>query len=571
MANLPDTNGFSDIPEAARIPKKGGRLRLSVVWIIPIVAAVIGGWIAVQKYLSQGPTITISFGTAEGLEAGTTKIKYNGVDIGTVSAITLSEDRQSVIVTAKMARESQSMLVEDTQFWVVRARISGGSVSGLTTLLSGSYIGIDVGKSKEKRRAFIGLAVPPVVTGNTPGRFFLLKADTLGSLDYGTPLFFRRIQVGQVVAYDLDPDGRGITAKAFVHAPYDQYVTTGTRFWQASGIDASLSANGVSVHTESLVSILIGGIAFETPAIGPVLPPADPNAVFKLFDNHDEAMKPPQGDPHIYVLVFRQSVRGLVPGAPVEVSGINIGEVVAIGMDFDLKTYGVSIPVTVKIYRELASSRVGKDAQELSNLSPKVLVDKLVELGFRAQLRTGNYLTGALFIAFDLFPNAPKATVDWSREPVELPTVPGELQGIEQSLTNIVQKLDKLPLEAIGNDLRKSLVALHQTLTDTSKLVKRVDVDLAPEAKAMLAEARRTLEAAERTFSSTNKVVLGPNAPVQQELRDALQGVSEAARAIKDLMDYLERNPGALLGGKRTTPPPTPEVSPAKNGGKQTR
>ena len=571
MANLPDTNGFSDIPEAARIPKKGGRLRLSVVWIIPIVAAVIGGWIAVQKYLSQGPTITISFGTAEGLEAGTTKIKYNGVDIGTVSAITLSEDRQSVIVTAKMARESQSMLVEDTQFWVVRARISGGSVSGLTTLLSGSYIGIDVGKSKEKRRAFIGLAVPPVVTGNTPGRFFLLKADTLGSLDYGTPLFFRRIQVGQVVAYDLDPDGRGITAKAFVHAPYDQYVTTGTRFWHASGIDASLSANGVSVHTESLVSILIGGIAFETPAIGPVLPPAEPNAVFTLFDNRDEAMKLPEGEPHFYVLVFKQSVRGLVPGAPVEISGINIGEVVSIGMDFDLKTYGVTIPVTVKIYRDLAIRRLGKGDPGVSNLDPRALVGKLVELGFRAQLRTGNYLTGALFISFDFFPNAPKATVDWSQDPVELPTVPGELEGIEQSLRSIVEKLDKLPLEAIGNDVRKTLVALHQTLTDTGKLVKHVDADLTPGAKAVLAEARRTLEAAERTVSSTNNVFLGPNAPVQQELRDALQGVVEAARAIRDLMEYLERNPGALLRGKQATSPPTPEVSPAKNGGKQTR
>ncbi len=568
MANLPDTNGFPDIPEAARSSPKRGRLRLSVVWIIPIVAAVIGGWIAVQKYLSQGPTITISFGTAEGLESGTTKIKSNGVDIGTVSTVRLSEDRRSVIVTAKMAPESQGMLVEDTQFYVVRARISGGTVSGLSTLLSGSYIGIDVGKSKQKRRAFIGLAVPPVVTGNVPGRFFLLKADNLGSLDYGTPLFFRRIQVGQVVAYELDQDGRSITVKVFINAPYDQYVTTATRFWQASGIDVSLTANGVSIHTESLVSILIGGIAFETPATSSVPTPAEPNAVFTLFDNWGNAMKLPQGEPHTYVLVFRQSVRGLVPGAPVEISGIHIGEVVSVGMDFDLKTYGVSIPVTVKVYRHLVSEKLTKGGPDALPTDSKAMIDKLVELGFRAQLRTGNYLTGALFIAFDLFPNAPKATIDWSQEPVELPTVPGELQGIEQSLTNIVQKLDKLPLEAIANDLRKSLVALHQTLTDASKLVKRVDADLAPEAKAALAEARRTLEAAERTFSSTNKVILGPNAPVQQELRDALQGVSEAARAIKDLMDYLERNPGALLGGKRSTPPPTPQVSPAKNGGK---
>ncbi len=463
------------------------------------------------------------------------------------------------------------MLVEDTQFWVVRARISGGTVSGLGTLLSGSYIGIDPGKSKEKRRAFIGLKVPPMVTGNIPGQFFLLRADTRGSLDYGTPLFFRRIQVGEVVAYNLDPDGRSITANVFVQAPYDQYVTAGTRFWQASGIDASLSASGVSVRTESLVSILIGGIAFETPVDGLVLPPAAPNTMFKLFDTREEAMKPPRGEPHIYQLVFRQSVRGLVVGAPVEISGIPIGEVVSIGMNFDLKTYGVSIPVTVKIYRELAATRLDKSEVGALSLDPRAVLDKLVELGFRAQLRTGNYLTGALFIAFERFPNAPGAKVDWSQQPPQIPTVPGDLEGIEQSLKNIVQKLDKLPLEDIGKDVRKALVTLNQTLTDVGKLVKRIDADVAPEAKGALVGARRALEAAERALSSADKTFLGTNAPVQQELRDALQEISSAARALRVLVDYLERNPDALLRGKKATSVPTSEAYPAKNGGKQTR
>ena len=247
MPDIPDKNGLSEIPEATTIPKK--RRGPSVVWIIPIVAAIIGGWIAVQKILSEGPTITISFRTAEGLEAGKTKIKYNGVDVGTVSAVSLSPDRQRVIATANMETDSRDMLVEDTQFWVVRPRISGGTVSGLGTLLSGSYIGMEVGKSTEKRHAFTGLVAPPVVTGDVPGRFFVLKGEDLSSLDYGTPLFFRRIEVGQVVAYELDKDGRSITAKVFVHAPYDQYVNPATRFWQASGIDVSLAANGISVHT----------------------------------------------------------------------------------------------------------------------------------------------------------------------------------------------------------------------------------------------------------------------------------------------------------------------------------
>jgi paraquat-inducible protein B len=569
MLDIPDKNELSSIPEATSVPRR--RLHPSVVWIIPIVAAIIGGWIAVQKILSQGPTITISFRSAEGLEAGTTKIKYNGVDIGTVSAVTLSKDHKGIIATAKMAADSKDMLVEDTRFWVVRPRISGGSVSGLGTLLSGSYIGMDVGKSKERGHAFTGLAVPPVVTGDAPGRFFVLKAENLGSLDYGTPLFFRRIQVGQVVAYELDKDGRSITAKVFVNAPYDQYVTPETRFWQASGIDVSLTASGISVHTESLVSIMVGGIAFETPAHRPVLPPAESNAVFTLFNDRAEALKPPMGTPHLYVLVFRQSVRGLVPGAPVEISGINIGEVVSIGMDFDLRTSGVSIPVTVKVYPDLASERLEKGTLGAAPTDHRHMLDRLVDLGFRAQLRTGNYLTGALFIAFDLFPNAAKTNIDWSQQPPRLPTVPGELQGIEQSLTNIVQKIEKLPLEAIGNDLRKAILTLTQMLADADKTVKRFNTDLVPETKSALTEARRTLEAAERTLSSADKVFLGPNAPVQQEFRDALQELISAARALRVLADYLERNPDAIIRGKKAAPIPAHETHSGKNGGKQTR
>jgi paraquat-inducible protein B len=357
----------------------------------------------------------------------------------------------------------------------------------------------------------------------------------------------------------------------YIHAPYDQYVNADTRFWQASGIDVSLTANGINVRTESVVSILIGGIAFETPSSAPVLPPAEPHTLFTLFSDRTEAMKPPMGTPHTYVVVFKQSVRGLVPGAPVEISGINIGEVVSIGMNFDSNTFGVSIPVTLKVYPELVTSRFVKGDPNPSPEDRKHLLDKLIELGFRAQLRTGNYLTGALYVAFDLFPNAPTAKVDWSQQPPRIPTVPGELEGIEQSLKNIVQKLEKLPLEAIGKDVRKTLVTLNQTLTDADKMVKRLNADVVPETKNALVEVRRALETVERTFSSADKVFLGTNAPVQQELRDALQELTGAARALRVLADYLERHPETLIRGKKTAPVPTPEAYPGKNGGKQTR
>jgi paraquat-inducible protein B len=216
---------------------------------IPIVAAVVGAWVAVTRVLSEGPDIKIVMKSAEGLEAGKTKIHYNGVDIGTVTKIDLSEDHQHVIMTAQMAPKTEAFLVEDTKFWVVRPRISGANVTGLGTLISGAYIGVEIGSSKESKRDFTALEIPPVITGEVPGRFFILKTPDLGSLDTGTPIYFRRLQVGQVASYKLDKDGKNLTVKVFVQTPYDQYVNSDTRFWHASGIDLSLSATGLTVQT----------------------------------------------------------------------------------------------------------------------------------------------------------------------------------------------------------------------------------------------------------------------------------------------------------------------------------
>src|SRR5712692_4961355 len=258
------------VPESRALPKK--RTRFSLVWFIPIVAALVGAWVAVTRVLSEGPKITIVMKSAEGLEAGKTKVHYNGVDIGTVTTIELSKDHQHVTMTAQMAPKTEAFLVEDTKFWVVRPRISGANITGLGTLISGAYIGVEIGSSKEDRREFVALETPPVITGDIPGRFFILKTPDLGSLDTGTPIFFRRLQVGQVASYKLDGDGQFFTLRVFVKAPYDQYVNPNTRFWQASGIDVDLSASGLQVRTQSVLSILIGGVAFETPAEGPVLP-----------------------------------------------------------------------------------------------------------------------------------------------------------------------------------------------------------------------------------------------------------------------------------------------------------
>lgn len=507
------------VPDARTVSRQ--RRRISPVWIVPLVAALVGAWVAATRILGQGPTIEIVFDTAEGLEAGKTKIHYNGVDVGTVETIRLSDDHQTVVTQAKMAPKTETFLVEDTQFWVVRPRISGANVTGLGTLISGSYIGMEIGKSKVAQRKFVALGTPPVVSGDVPGRFFDLKTPTLGSLDRGTPIYFRRLQVGEVASYVLDDDGEALSIKAFVNAPYDQYVNGNTRFWHASGIDLSLTASGLSVQTQSLLSILIGGIAFETPAADPVLPPADENTRFTLFTDRSEAFKLPPRDPQHFLLVFDQSMRGLEPGAPVEFRGIPVGEVVSMTAHIDARTFEFSAPVVI----DLDALRLGV---QLDDLPPgadlavlrRKLLDNLIARGVRAQMRSGNLLTGAQYVSFDFFPDAPPATIDWSATPVRLPTIPGDLEAIEAKVTGIIKKLDQVPFKEIGQDLRKTIAELDRTLVS----------------------ARKTIDSADG--------LIQPGSVLGAELGSTLDEVKRAARGLRVLADYLERHPEALIRGK---------------------
>ena len=338
---------------------------------------------------------------------------------------------------------------------MVRPRVSGANVSGLGTLISGAYIGMAIGKSESSKRAFIALATPPVVSADVPGRYFMLKTADLGSLDEGTPIYFRRIKVGEVASYALDGDGNALSVKVFVNAPYDQFVTPNTRFWNASGIDLSLSAAGLSVQSQSVLSILIGGIAFETPVDGAAMPPADPNTMFKLFRDREVAFKLPSRDPQTYVLVFKQSVRGLTTGAPVEFRGIPIGEVVGVNAHLDVNTFDFVVPVTIRLdFERLGAEGQALEARDDVATLRRKLVDSLISRGVRGQLRPGSLLTGALYVALDFFPDAPPTTIDWSQSPVELPTMPGEVAAIEASVVNIIKKLDQLPFDKIGRDLR---------------------------------------------------------------------------------------------------------------------
>jgi paraquat-inducible protein B len=298
----------------------------------------------------------------------------------------------------------------------------------------------------------------------------------------------------------------------------------------------TLDTAGVTLNTESVVSILIGGLAFQSPPETNGKPEAAAQSQFELFHDRAEAMKRHDNIVDTYVMNFKESVRGLTVGAPVDFRGIVVGEVAAIYTRFDPVTKEFSIPVEVRIFPERFTSRYEKGGKggRISE-DRKALSDFLVERGLRAQLRTASLLTGQLYVALDFFPGAPKAMVDWSKSPPELPTVPGNLQGLQDSITRLVANLNKIPFEGIGKDLRK-------TLHDADGLLQTLDTEVAPEAHSTLAAARATLD-------SANKA-LQPDSALRQSTVDTMRELSRTAASFRALADYLERHPEALIRGK---------------------
>lgn len=530
----------------------------SLVWLIPIIAAIIGITLMVKIVVDRGPMITISFRSGEGLEAGKTKVKYKEVDIGEVRTITLSKDRSRVLVTVQLSKDADSFTAVDTHFWVVRPRLGASGVSGLGTLLSGAYIGADAGISEETTKEFTGLEVQPTVTRDASGKQFKLHADDLGSLDVGSPIFYRRIKVGQVSAYDLDADGKGVTLRIFIDAPYDKFVGVNTRFWHASGLDIQADSSGFKLNTQSLVSVVLGGLAFQSIDDDPGTQ-AKENTTFLLAQNQRKAFQPPDGNSVTAVLHFNQSLRGLAPGATVDFRGVVLGEVKSVGIEYDSVRREFDMPVVIEIYPARLGSKYAK-AQAQSPYTQQQRIQFMVSRGLRAQLRTGNLLTGQLYIALDFFPKATKVALQDSAT-VEVPTIPNGLDELQTQISTIATNLSKVPFDQIAKDLQKSLATLNKTLTSAEKLTQTLNQDVAPEVTAAMKDVRKTLDNANRTLSNVDQTLsnadrtLSDDAPLQQDLRQTLQDLSRAAASIKVLTDYLEQHPESLIRGKKLDNP----------------
>jgi paraquat-inducible protein B len=512
------------------------RRPLSLIWLVPLVAALIGGWLLYKTVTEIGPTVTITFRNAEGLEPGKTKIKFKDVEIGQVEEIRLSKDLSQVIVTARLVKEAEDYLREDTQFWVVRARVATNEVSGLSTLFSGAYIGVNPGTGTSSVRAFKGLEGVPVIMKGVPGRKFVLKTESLGSLSIGSPVYFRQIRVGQVLSYEFAPEGDSLLIHIFVEAPHDDQVRRNSRFWNASGIDISLGLGGAQLHTESLMTVLAGGIAFATPSGSLAGEAAAEGESFLLHENQQHSLQKIYTRKMPLLIVFEQSVRGLVVGAPVLLRGLPVGRVLEVNLDFDQKSQTLKIPVLIEI-----------ETERIRLLNPKgaefrQVLEQLVDLGLRAQLKTCNLVTGQAIIDLDLHPGAAARKLGREGETLVLPTLETAHSDLVGSLGSLAAKLDQIPYAQLSGELRQSLQEFRTTLAQTRQLLASVDQQLVPSAGATLKEAQKALEQLQQTLDAEG--------PLSRETTQAMSELARAARSMRQLTDYLEQHPEAVLRGR---------------------
>ena len=552
------SEGDSGMKHVERAPEAQVQTKrsFSIIWVVPIIALLIGGWLTFKAMSEKGPEITITFETADGLVAGKTTVKFKDVDVGKVTKLELNDDASGVVATVEMTNNASSYLTDKTQFWVVRATVAAGEISGLGTLLSGAYIGCNPSTEGKKQTHYKGLEKPPILTADLPGRHFVLKSKELGSLDLGSPIYYRGIKVGQVVDYDFDETAEAVLFKVFIRDPFHKKVTDNTRFWNASGVDFTMDATGIKMDTQSLVSIMLGGVAFDLPEHAQQGEQAEEDKDFLLYEDRDASNEVSYNIKQYYLMYFNQSVRGLSPGAPVEILGIKVGEVVKVELLFNQTTLEFLIPVLVYFEPErlnLLITEEGKvargtakaeeiEATQKDKQGRNMVVKELVARGFRAQLKTGNLLTGQLFVDLANYPDAPPKELMTEQGYTVFPTIPAPFEQIVNRVDNILKKVEKVPFDKIGMDLQLAVESLTKTLNEIKDMSGNINQETVPKINAALDQMQEAMKGVEST--------LGPDSALSYNARQVTNELSMAIRSIRSLLEYLERDPQALLLGK---------------------
>jgi paraquat-inducible protein B len=553
-----------EVPVAIVRTRAELRRRISLIWAIPLITAGIAVWLAWDTITKRGPEITIRFDNAAGLQAKQSRIRMRDVDLGEVEKVALSPDHNHVIVTARMTREAWPLLTEKAQFWVVKPRFFAGSLTGLETLVSGAYIQLEpAGEGGDPTTDFIGLEIPPVLHSSVPGHTFRLTAPRIGSLNPGSPIFFRDLEVGEVLGWDIGEMAKDVTIHAFVRAPYDRYVHERSIFWNASGASVVLGGNGLQLKVESLRALVLGGLAFETPDNALNSPVAKENQPFVLYADRDAADSANYEHNLLFISYFKNTVAGLSKGSPVTLHGLRIGSVTDVTLNYD----PVADVVKAAVRYEVEPDRIVPMQPPDDANRDKAMLD-LVHRGLRISLESANLITGTKQLALDIIPGGPDASYNKQGDAYVLTPVDGGDGDIASSAAALLARVQTIPFEQIGDNLNKTLegasstindpklhqaiAALTETLNETQTLMTSLNKGVDP----LLRRLPQIANDLEGTVQHANRLVgslddsHGPGSQFGRDLNRMLGQLSDAARSVRILADMLSRHPEALIRGR---------------------
>lgn len=529
--------------EIATAPVTRSRRRISPIWIVPIIAAALGVWLVAEYYASLGPLATVRFETAAGVTAGKTTVQRRSVEVGVVESVRLSKDHNEVVMDLRVDADAEDLLREDTRFWIVRPRIGGGGISGLGTIVTGSYIEVDPGHSEVERRNFDGLETPPATPQDVPGLRLKLISDKAGTLGQGSSVSYKGITVGKIENRTFVAADNEVVFDVFIEEAYQNLVASNSRFWNTAGLDLELGSEGIHLRTGTLDSLLTGGVEFSTPDTDLPVEPISSGQEFTLYDSRREVedsllvLKPRLS----YLLMFEDSVRGLSVDAPVEFRGIRVGTVVGISFDYAPGDPQRRIPVLVQLDPSALS-----DGPVATREEGAERIAERVKQGLRATLKTGSILTGQLFVSLTFNSDAPAAEVSMLGDYRLLPTESSGLARLEDKIVMFLDKLQALPLEETVSGATDALAEIEAASKSLNEAVVEIETLLASEG------IQNVPQKIDEALDNFNAVLAGlsPESVLYEDLTKTTEELRDSLRSIKVLVDGIERKPNSLIFGR---------------------
>lgn len=511
------------------------------IWSIPIAALGIVIWLAVRNWASSGPKVTVIFPAIADLKPDDTQVKFRNMNVGQVESVKVEADLRRIRVILKLNSDMKRHLGKGTRFWIEGGNLSLANLSSIKTIISGPYISMEPAPGS-KQKLYTGLTEAPVLRFGEHGTTFLLHCEKVNGIQHATPIYYLDQEAGEVSSYRMNRD-HTFDITAVIKAPFDRLVHTGTRFWNAGAISLSTGANGPRLRFRSISALAQGAIAFDTPQGAVQGPTAKAYSRFELYNSQDDAENAPDPRGVAYQVVFTGVSSSLRRYAPVQLMGTRIGSVSDARLEYSPATGKLSIRATLVLEPSRIHLATGATWSDRPRRQMDAMLERLIAAGLRATLATSPPVIGGQMVVLEMTPAKTAAALIPGEVP-EIPTAGGsDVSHLLEQANDIERKIDEMPLRQIAESVNRSAANLEHVSSEAREQLPAA----LKSARESILEAQAALSSAQNLLSSGSAV---SNQPYTADVPQALYEMTAAARSLRELSDFIDRHPEALIRGR---------------------